>query len=308
MPDKLSCFVRFSCKVSAEWRLVAVMKNFCIITNKVKDPELETANKIMSFLKSHNVNCVCQASDNGNGNAEYRYTNPKLIPQNTDCIIVLGGDGTLLQASNDLNELQIPLLGINIGTLGFLTAADMDSYESALSNILEGKYEIDRRMMIEGRVYRGNELIYKKTALNDIVINRCGSLRVIEFDVIVNDEYLSSYLADGVIVSTATGSTAYSLSAGGPILQPNAELIMVTPICPHTLNKRSIIFGPEDSIIIEMGDNKSSSEERVASFDGEEFCNVVTGDRIVITKSTKVSRFIKTDKVSFLQRVREKMM
>ena len=133
-------------------------------------------------------------------------------------------------------------------------------------------------------------------------------MKALRFDVIVNDEYLSSYSADGVIVATPTGSTAYSLSAGGPILQPNAQLMMITPICPHTLNMRSIIFDSNDTITIVMRDDRGIDEERVASFDGEEFCRVVTDDKIVIKKSDRVSKFIKTNKASFLQRVREKMM
>ncbi len=283
------------------------MKNFYVISNKYKDPDKKYANYVARVLEELGAKCSCQEYFEEKS-GQYRYTNPHLIPKDVDCIIVLGGDGTLLQAAVDLNGLEIPLFGVNIGTMGFLTDTDMAGVKDALTGIINGDYEIDCRMMIDGKVYRDSELIYENTSLNDIVINRCGSLRVIDFDVLVNNEYLSSYSADGVIVSTATGSTAYSLSAGGPILQPNAQLIMVTPICPHTLNKRSIIFGADDSIIIEMTSDKKCQEERVASFDGEEFFNVITGDRIVITKSDKVSKFIKTNKASFLQRVRQKMM
>ncbi|MBQ4282680.1 MAG: NAD(+)/NADH kinase [Lachnospira sp.] len=283
------------------------MRRFYVISNKYKDPDRENANYVAELLRQLGAECECQEySDEKTGN--YRYTNPDLIPQDIDCIIVLGGDGTLLQAAIDLNGLNIPLFGVNIGTLGFLTDTDMSGVKEALTSVVNGNYEIDCRMMIDGKVYRDDEVIYENTSLNDIVINRCGSLRVIDFDVIVNDEYLSSYSADGVIVSTATGSTAYSLSAGGPILQPNAQLIMVTPICPHSLNKRSIIFGADDVITITMNDDKRSIEERVASFDGDQFFNVITGDKIVISRSDKVSKFVKTNKASFLQRVRQKMM
>ncbi len=283
------------------------MRNFYVISNKNKDPERVHADYIARIIKEHGGQCSCQ--DYTNAKAEgYRYTNPRLIPNDIDCIIVLGGDGTLLQAAIDLNELNKPLLGVNIGTMGFLTDTDMEGVKDAIDNIMSGDYVIDCRMMIDGKVYREGEVVYSNTSLNDIVINRCGSLRVIDFDVLVNDEYLSSYSADGVIVSTATGSTAYSLSAGGPIIKPNAQLIMVTPICPHSLNKRSIIFGADDTIIIKMSDDKKCFEERIASFDGEQFFNVVTGDRIVISRSDKVSKFVKTNKASFLQRVRQKMM
>lgn len=283
------------------------MKKFYIITNKVKDPDYQITEQIAAYLKGMGLECLCQKPESVVLGERYRYTNAEEIPPDTDCIIVLGGDGTLIQAARDVNDTNIPLLGVNIGTLGYLTDADMNTVYDALNCCMNDQYEIDKRMMLQGFVYRNDELIYENTALNDIVMNRCGTLRVIDFDVYVNDEYLNSYSADGVIVSTATGSTAYSLSAGGPIIQPNARLIMVTPICPHTLNQRSIIFGAEDEIMIEMSDNKRLKEERVATFDGEMFCKVITGDRIVIRKSPKVSRFIKTNKLSFLQRIRNKM-
>ena len=207
----------------------------------------------------------------------------------------------------DINKKNLPMFGVNLGTLGFLTATEKDTIYPALASLIKGEYEIDSRMMLQGCVYRNDELIYKNTALNDIVINRCGILRVIDFDLYVNDEYLNSYSADGVIIATSTGSTAYSLSAGGPIVQPNAELMMITPICPHTLNKRSIILGADDKIVIEMSDNKGLQEERVASFDGELFCKMITGDKIVITRAEHKASFIKTNKLSFLQIIREKM-
>ncbi len=288
---------------------IMAIKNFYMITNQDKDPGQHATARIRDFLEGHGAVCRCQKPQEGYETGKYLYTNADLVPDDTECIIVLGGDGTLLQAAHDLNRKNIPLLGVNIGTLGFLTDAGMDTVEDALSNILCGNYELDIRMMLSGRVYRNGSMVYENIALNDIVINRCGALQLIEFDVLVNGEYLSSYAADGMIVATATGSTAYSLSAGGPIIQPNAEMIMVTPICPHTLNKNSIIFGADDKVSIVICDHKhSGAEERIASFDGEMFCRVETGDQIVITRSERVSEFIKTNKVSFLQRVREKIM
>ena len=286
------------------------LKSFYIISNKIKDPDNKNAEIIRDIIIRNGSECVCQTSDDVTNveNNGYRYTNPDTIPNETECIIVLGGDGTLLQAAIDLNCKNIPLFGVNIGTMGFLTDADMNTVEEALVNIINGRFETDCRMMLDGNIYRGNEIIYSNIALNDIVMSRYGSLRVIDFDILVNNEYLSTYSADGVIVATATGSTAYSLSAGGPILQPNAQLIMVTPVCPHTLNKRSIIFGANDTITIEVRDSKRQEDERVVSFDGEPLCQLVTGDKIVITKSEKAAKFVKTNKASFLQRVREKMM
>ena len=281
--------------------------NFYIIANKKKDPNHDMTNKIMEYLRSKGKQCECQDIDESIDNKDYKYTNADCVPNDTDCVIVLGGDGTLLQAARDLINTDIPLLGVNIGTLGFLTDTDMENVTETLSMVLEDKYEIDSRMMIDGYIYRNNELIHSNTALNDVVINRMGILSVIDFDIYVNDEYLNSYSADGVIVSTATGSTAYSLSAGGPIVQPNAQLLMMTPICPHTLNKRSIIFGADDEIMIKIGDNKKLKEERVATFDGERFYRMASGDTIVVKRSQKKAKLIKTNKLSFLQRIRTKM-
>ncbi len=283
------------------------LNNFYIVANKNKDPQHEMTEEIATYLREHGKSCICQDVDESLAGTPYRYTNADNVPKDTECIIVLGGDGTLIQAARDLNKTGLPLLGVNIGTLGFLTDTDMSSVNDTLDAIMQDNYEIDHRMMLYGTVYRNGEKIYENTALNDIVINRCGTLRVIDFDIYVNGEYLNAYSADGVIVATATGSTAYSLSAGGPIVQPNAQMMMMTPICPHTLNKRSIVFDAADEIMIEMGDNKQLEEERVATYDGEMFCRVITGDKIVIRKAEQTSQLIKTNKLSFLERIRTKM-
>ena len=283
------------------------MKKFYIITNKAKDADYSFTKEIEQYLQKNGSVCLSSNQEQTGGDTDYRYTDARQIPADTECIIVLGGDGTLIQAARDVNKTNIPLLGVNIGTLGYLTDADRSTVYEALNCCMQDTYEIDTRMMLSGTIYRDGEPVFENTALNDIVISRCGTLRVIDFDVHVNGEYLNSYSADGVIVSTATGSTAYSLSAGGPIIQPNAQMMMITPICPHTLNQRSIIFGAEDEIVIEMSDNKRLAEARIATFDGEISRKVITGDRIVVRRSEKVSQFIKTNKLSFLQRIRNKM-
>lgn len=283
------------------------MKKFFIATNKVKDPDFTFTYEIKDYLNNLGIECVCQDKDEDLSFTKYRYTNGDKIPKDTDCIIVLGGDGTLIQAARDLNHLNIPMLGVNIGTLGFLTDVDKDNIYDALASLIRDQYEVDSRMMIKGQVYRNGELIYETTALNDIVINRCGSLRVIDFDVAVNNEFLNNYSADGVIIATPTGSTAYNLSAGGPIVQPNAELMTITPVCPHALNKSSIILAKDDVIEITMSDNKGLKEERVASFDGELFCKMVTGDKIIIKRAECKIDLLKTSKLSFLQLIRAKM-
>ena len=215
------------------------MDRFYIITNSDKD-------------KKHHKNCEVQQAERKH-EGSFHYTDPDKVPDDTQCIIVLGGDGTLLQAARDVVHKEIPLLGINLGNLGFLAEVNQTSLYSALDQLMADDYEVEERMMLEGRVYRGRKLIGQDIALNDIVIGRDGHLRVVRFKNYVNDVYLNSYNADGIIISTPTGSTGYSLSAGGPIVSPNAAMTIMTPIAPHTLNTRSIIFPAQDVITVEIG-------------------------------------------------------
>lgn len=195
---------------------------------------------------------------------KYNYANPANVPSKTDCIIVLGGDGTLIQAARDLCTLDIPVFGVNLGNLGYLTEIDREQIFPALQLLLDDKVFIDNRILIEGKVIRNNEEIYSGLALNDIVLNRVGPLQVINFDLYVNEEFLISYPADGLIVATPTGSTAYNLSAGGPIVKPENDIMVVTPVCPHTLNKSSIILDGSD--ILEIVLSRTKTEEKNVPF------------------------------------------
>ena len=283
------------------------MDKFYIITNCAKDQNLQFTNQIVSYLKEHGRECPIQQAERKKEGA-YHYTDPDLIPEGTECLLVLGGDGTLLQASRDVVYREIPMLGINLGTLGFLAEVDKHSVYSALDQLMEDDYEIEERMMLTGTVYRGDKVIGRDVALNDIVICREGALRVVRFKNYVNDVYLNSYNADGIIISTPTGSTGYSLSCGGPIVSPNGAMTLMTPIAPHTLNTRSIIFPAEDVITVELGEGRHEDMENgLASFDGDTVIPMVTGDRIVIQKASVSSRILKLNHVSFVEVLRQKM-
>ena len=283
------------------------MDRFYIIPNSAKDPELTFSNRIIAYLEKHGARChVQKITEKMEG--PYHYTDPDGIPQDTQCIIVLGGDGTLLQAARDVVHLDIPLLGINLGTLGFLAEVDKNSVYPALDRLLSDDYELEDRMMLEGKIYRGEELIGKDIALNDIVIGREGHLRVIRFKNYVNDAYMNSYNADGIIISTPTGSTGYSLSAGGPIVSPNAAMTIMTPIAPHTLNTRSIIFPAQDVITVEIGKGRHCDcEKGIASFDGDTFIPMVTGDCIQIRQADVKTKILKLNHLSFVEVLRRKM-
>lgn len=281
------------------------MKYFYLITNEVKDPEGFYTRKITAYLAAHGGKVVC---------TEHAASYPKLCkpdlakPEVPDCILVLGGDGTLLRAARNLLNQDIPLLGINLGTLGYLAEVDRRGIFPALDKLLQDDYEIEKRMMLQGTVYHGEQVTGRGIALNDIVIGREGPLRVICLRNYVNGEYLNEYKADGIIVATPTGSTGYSLSAGGPIVAPKARMTVITPLAPHTLNSRSIILPGDDVITVEIGEGRHQApEEAMATFDGDISVSMVTGDRIVIEKAQASVGIIKMSNLSFVEVMRRKM-
>lgn len=275
------------------------MKRFYLITNEVKDPQGGITQKIISYLENHGASAVCVKNEK-----------QKLMhfgSQGTDCALVLGGDGTMLRAARNMMDSDIPLVGINLGTLGYLAEVESAHVEEALDKLLQGDFIRENRMMLSGRVEK-QEKTQEDYALNDIVISRCGSLQILTFHIYVNGQFLTTYCADGMIVATPTGSTAYNLSAGGPIVRPGAKMILLTPICPHTLNTRSIVFAPEDEIAIEIPRGKDGGLQRMeASFDGSQKITLQTGDRIVVRRADKTIGILKLNTESFLAVLHKKI-
>ncbi len=287
------------------------MNRFYVITNTEKDKELQTTRQIYDYLKARGCECTVrefQKKEKTEKTGDYLYTDASLIPAGTECILVLGGDGTLIQAARDTVDCKIPLLGVNLGNLGFLAEIEKTGVTEALDSLLLDHYTIEARMLLEGTVYRQGKKPVRNLALNDIVVNRAGALRIIDYEISVNGEPLNRYSADGMIVSTPTGSTGYSLSAGGPIVSPMASMIVVTPICPHTLTARSIVLSGSDRVTIRTGAGRRNlREESFVSFDGEVQVPVATGDYVKIQKSDKTVNILKISRVSFLEVLREKM-
>ena len=284
------------------------MDKFFIIANRQKDKELKTARKVEAYLNSKGKSCILREETSEQKARSNHYTDVEKIPKDVECIIVIGGDGTLLQAARDVVNRQIPLLGINMGTLGYLAEIDRSSIDGALNHLMLDEYTIEKRMMLNGKVYHKEELIAEDVALNDIVIGRDGPLHVTRFHNYVNGEFLNSYTADGIIIATATGSTGYSLSAGGPIVSPETNILIMTPVAPHTLNTRSVIFPAEDEITVEIGEGSQGCEAKaVVSFDGDTNVPMRTADRVAIRRSVKDTQIIKISNISFLEVVRRKM-
>lgn len=283
------------------------MKRFYIVANADKDADFEQSRKICEYIRNKGCYCEYQKFDFTKKAVTYNSADINKIPEGTECVLVLGGDGTLIQAARDLGKISIPVFGINIGNLGFLTEIDMSRAYTAIDSLISDEYFLDSRMILNGTVIRDNEIIYSGEALNDIVLNRVGPLRIIHFDIFVNGEFLISYRADGLIVATPTGSTAYNLSAGGPIIRPGIESIVLTPICPHMLNKSSVILGSDDVLEIRLNRTVGQDEKRVVTFDGDSYFELIEGDKIIIRKSEQKATFIRTENHNFLQILRNKL-
>ncbi len=281
------------------------MKHFLIYTNQHKDSYLNVTKRIQEYLTARG----CQVSVVLKEDWKEKQSGSRVeMTEDADCMIVLGGDGTVLQAAREMGSRQVPLIGVNLGTLGYLTEIEPDGVEEALERLISDDYIRESRMMLQGEVLAAEADIQKEWALNDIVITRSGSLQIIQFKIYVNGQFLHEYHADGVIVTTPTGSTGYNLSAGGPLVEPGAKLIMLTPICPHSLNQRSIILSSGDRIEIEVSAGRNGCTQSVeVSFDGSHRIPLQTKDKIRIERAERSTDFLLLNQVSFLEILNKKM-
>ena len=278
------------------------MNNFFIIANKQKDINLEITEQIRHHISR--LGAVCNIYDQYD-----RDVSSIDIPEGTQCILVIGGDGTILAAARMLVGSNIPLLGINLGTLGFLADVNLADLSKTLDLLLQDQYQVENRIMLTAEVYKQGEKAATYIALNDFNINRFGASRVIGLKVGINGSVIDRYRADGVIVCTPTGSTGYNLSAGGPIINPTCKNFVITPICPHSLTARSIVLVKEDIVTVEVEQIRSNiKEEAIISFDGREGLSLFPGDQVKIYKSQEVTPFIKATEVSFVQILKEKLL
>ena len=275
------------------------MKNFLVIGNSIKDGVAPVCEKIHNYVIECGGTCTVITG----------FVKREEIPSDVSVAIVVGGDGTLLQASRDLMGLDIPLIGVNFGHLGFLADVEAEAVIDMVDRLFNDDFTIEKRMMIEGIVSRNGNNLSSMSALNDIVIGRTGVMGVLDFKMFVNGIRLNNYKADGIIASTPTGSTAYNMSAGGPLVKPSAKLIVMTPVCPHTLNTRSIVFDKDDIIEIEICQQKPSDRAEAAYvyYDGDLATPLVNGDRIIIKKASTYTELIKLDSRSFLEVLRRKL-
>ena len=293
------------------------MNSFYIIANQLKPSCREYALKIQKYLEEKGKICYvqlqedpCKAVSSPEQYTQFRhnYTDASKVPSDVECVLVLGGDGTLLHAARDLVDRSIPMLGINLGTLGYLAGIESNHALEAIDRLIEDAYLTEERMMLTGTASRGEQILVQDIALNDIVISRRGHLRVVDFRIYVDDSYLCSYRADGIILSTATGSTGYSLSAGGPIVSPTANLMLLTAIAPHTLNSRTIVLPDDVTVTVEFsGEETACLDGAEVIFDGDTSRELHSGDRIRIRRSGSSTKLIKLQQTSFVEILRKKM-
>lgn len=282
------------------------MEQFCIITNREKDGSMEVTNRIAAFLENRGGKVYLAGEENRGGGA--RYTRAEDIPEDTQCALVLGGDGTILQAAHDLAARQIPIFGINLGTLGFLAETEVAELDAALSKLLAGEYTVKEQMMLAVTVHAGGRKSALPNALNDLVVTRSGFSRVIGAGVYINGELVSDFRGDGVIVATPTGSTGYSLSAGGPIIAPAAGAMVITPVCPHSLNARSIVVSDSDEVTIKVRQSKKTQEEEaIATVNGGASAKLRAGDYIKVRRAGCMVKLVRLSGRSFYQVLRAKL-
>lgn len=281
------------------------MKKVGILPNLEKDENLDVTKRIVCYLLEHGcMPSLTEEVAHIAGLEMYARKEEELF-QFSDFLISLGGDGTLLSVGRRSARYNRPILGINLGNLGFLTADDKNYAERAIDQVLQGNYKVEKRMMLEASIFAEPKRMEGLLALNDICITRGFSSKILELNMFVNDEYVDTLRADGVIVCTPTGSTAYNLSAGGPILKGDANSIAITPICPHTLNSRSIIVSADDAITVEVCTR--SDEDFTVSADGQNTMTLKRKNVVQIKKSNFYTTIIKTKHLGFYDVLRQKL-
>jgi NAD+ kinase len=297
------------CNPAVILRRVAIsMDRFLIITNKEKDTDYLVTKKIVAYIEKAGKKATLSSVSSVQEDSD-----TTIIQDDIECAIVLGGDGTIIQTANDLMTHNIPILGVNMGTLGFLAEIEEHHVPEALDRLFQDDYRIENRIMIQGNIIYNslrpenveNTMGY---ALNDVVITRKGFSRIISLDIFVNDELVDNFRGDGVIISTPTGSTAYNLSAGGPIVIPQASVMVITPICPHSLSPRSIVVSAEDTIKVIVGKSKKTLEaEAIVTFDGKKVIDLGTNDVVLMKKAQFSTKLVKLNRTGIYEILRSKL-
>lgn len=281
------------------------MKKVGFITNTDKDPNFEETTGLVKFVIEKGCEALLTEGAVRRTGIGTAFSGVEEIYEQSDFVVVLGGDGTILRVARKTAMYNTPILGINFGTLGYLADVEKNDAKTAIESVLGGNYKIEERMMIDAAVERNGLVQDRSIALNEVCINSSGYTRLISIGIEVNDQYIDTFRADGIIVSTPTGSTAYNLSAGGPILNPLTELMTITHICPHALYARPIVVSGSDTVRIRI---ESSYNNMQMTLDGKQSIQLKNDDVIKIKKSRCHTGIIKTTDTNFYDILRRKMV
>ena len=279
------------------------MKNFFILTKDDSDKSKGFINEIIDYIKENGGDARAHILN------RQRSSEPLEVPEKTECILTVGGDGTMIRAAMRTIRSNLPILGINKGHLGYLCDLDESNYRKALKRLFVDDYEIEERMLLSGRVISADGIPESgfNHALNDIVLTSRNGLQVVHIDINVNGELLSSFNGDGVIFATPTGSTAYNLSAGGPIVDPKTKLILMSPLNAHVVGQRSIVLDSSAEVRATVTRRNQEELSAAVAFDGSTAIELYDGESIEVVRSDETVRFIKLSQINFLDRIREKL-
>jgi len=282
-----------------------LMKKIGIITNADKDKDFAYTKLLAESIRTHGgspmmTDVLSEASSTG-----VPCGSEQDLIDSCDYLVCLGGDGTFLKAARKIYKKQIPIMGINLGNLGYLTEVDRNNIDNAAAQLMEGKFEIEKRMMLEAVVTRKGKDTITDVALNDVVIARGAVSRILHVKAYINDVFVDTFPGDGLIIASPTGSTAYSLSAGGPIAEPDTDVMIVTPICPHILYSRSFITKSDSVVKAVVADDFDHSA--MVSLDGRDGYEISNGDYVSVRKSGHSINLIRIGKVNFFNILRTKI-
>ena len=272
------------------------MKKIAIIPNNIKDIGLLVTKRVVDYLLGK-AELYMENKFSVTG-MKVNYVKKIALFENVDLMIILGGDGTILQEAAACAKYGIPVMGINLGKVGFLTEIECDNIENALDKLLAEKYTIEKRMLIKLEIRREGKTVCVQNALNDVVVSKPSGAKLIDMELYAGDELVNRYIADGLIISTPTGSTGYSISAGGPVVDPSMTLYIATPICPHMLSARSAVLSADKPIIIRL-DSAYPDNEAVVTADGDVQGYISSADEVAVLKSKYEFQLIRTGRQSF---------
>jgi len=279
------------------------VKNIAIFCKQKPSVDREVLSQLTRWLRERGINVLMDGDTAGLIDETSPLSRAEL-PRKVELIIVLGGDGTLLSVARIAHEADVPILGVNLGSLGFLTEITLDELYDTLRSVLDNKYDFEQRMLLSANLMRNGECIEDHQVLNDVVINKGALARIVNLKVRVDGQYMTSYRADGLIIATPTGSTAYSLSAGGPIIHPSMHALVLCPICPFDLANRPIVVPDQSVLEVEI---TTPNEDVRVTLDGQEGYEFSAGDVLRVKKADNSVKLVQAKGKNYYQLLRKKL-